>query len=158
MTRKEELLAAFDDAWSHKWESLEGALKGVSEEEAVYRHDSYADEPPEEGYPPAGTILWHLVHLAHCYRNYAVRIEHRPHQQEDVPAPPADSLSEAIGNLKRYRMELRAAIEHVPEAALEEKLPAGEPVASFVRSVVRHDAWHAAQIVVVRRLWRTRRK
>ncbi len=158
MTRKDELLAAFDDAWGHKWESLESALNGATEEEVMYRHYSYADEPPEEEHPPAGTILWHLVHLAHCYRNYAVRIEHRPHKQEDLPAPSAGSLSEAIDNLKRYRKELRKAIERVPEPALEEKLPSGEPIASFVRSVVRHDAWHAAQIVVVRRLWRTREK
>ncbi|HET6400349.1 MAG TPA: DinB family protein [Candidatus Kapabacteria bacterium] len=156
MTRKEEILAAFDDAWGYKWESLESVLNGITEEAAAYQHPIYSEVEREEGYPPAGTILWHLVHLAHCYRHYAGTIEQRPKEREEMPVPEANSLAEAISNLKRYRAELQSAIASVPEDRLDDEVFDYDTVAYLVRMIVRHDAWHASQIAVAKRMYRMR--
>lgn len=156
MTRKDEILAAYDDAWSWRWESLTTALNGVTEEEAAFQHPIYSDVEREESHPPSGSILWHLVHLAHCYRHYVSSIELRPKQGEDYPPPEANSLAEAISNLKLYRAELRNAIASVPEEQLDDEIFNYKTVAQFARMTVRHDAWHASQIAIARRLYRMR--
>jgi uncharacterized damage-inducible protein DinB len=156
MTRKEEILAAYDDAWSYKWESLTAALKDVTEEEAAYQHPIYSDVEREDGHPPSGSIMWHVVHLAHCYRHYVSTIERRPGSSEAFPPPEANSLTEAIANLIRCRAELRSAIASVDEAELDGEVSNYKTVAQLARMTVRHDAWHASQIVIAKRLYRTR--
>ena len=88
MTSKEELLAAFDAVWSHPWESVESILKDVSEEEAWYQHPIYSKEERKAGHPPSGSILWHIVHLGHCYRWYKAMILLRPDKPTEPPPPP----------------------------------------------------------------------
>ncbi len=154
MTQKEELLASFDDVLSHKWESLDAALRGVSEEEVHYQHPAYSDEPDELHYPKAGTILWHLVHLAQCYRHYTTLISERPVRTPEPEAPEANALDEGINNFRLFRSELRNVIASLRDGELNEKMSNGDTVALFVRNVVRHDAWHAAQIVLVKRLYK----
>jgi hypothetical protein len=156
MTRKAELLAAFDDAWDHKWESVSYALSGISEDEANYQHSAYADEPEEPGHPPSGTILWHIVHLAHCYVNYAARVQSRPNEPGELPPPQYESLPNAIENLRAARGSFREAIEGLSEEQLDDVLYYGKPVIDLARSTVRHDVWHGAQIMVARRLYRIR--
>lgn len=157
MTRKSEILAAFDDAWSdEKCESLTLALDGVTEEQAAYQHPIYSEVEPKQGYPSSGTILWHVVHLAHCCRSYASTIERRPEAPEECSPPPADSLARAILNLKRYRDALRTTIVSVPDDQLDDKVFDYDSIAQLVRMSVRHDAWHAAQIAVVKRMYRMR--
>ncbi len=156
MTSKEELLVSFDEVWSHKWESLDSALKDVTEDEARYQHPSYAQEPNELHHSQSGTILWHLVHLAHCYRHYAPAIKDRPIRPPEPDAPRASTLEEATKNLQLYRRRLREVIESLSDNALEEKMGNGESVAQFVRSIIRHDAWHGGQIALAKRLYRVR--
>jgi hypothetical protein len=156
MTQKDELLAAYDAVWSADWESLWSVLPKVTEEEAHFQHPIYSDVEREEGHPPSGTIMWHLVHLSHCYRWYKLVIEQRPNTPEDPGPPPGATLAEAIESLKKYRDELRETIANVPEEALEEKLYYDKPVVALCRSTVRHDAWHASQIAVARRLYKHR--
>jgi len=154
ISRKEELLASFDDAWSYKWESFEYVLQGIGEKEALYQHPIYVNEPPEDGYPPAGTILWHLVHLAHCYKHYVTIIEQRPNRPPDPAAPESHTLAEAVTNLKLYRDKLREAFAALEEEQFDDELSNARTIASFARMVVRHDAWHSGQIALARRLFR----
>ncbi len=156
MTRKEEMLAAYDDAWNWRWESLTAAVQGISEEEAAYQHPIYSDTEREAGHPLSGSILWQLVHLAHCYRHYTSAIERRPEATESFPPPEAHSLAEAIAHLERDRATLRSAIAAVPEAELDDAVSDYNTVAQLVRMTVRHDAWHASQIVLAKRLYRMR--
>ena len=156
MTRKEEILAAYDDAWSWRWESLTAALNGITDEEAAFQHPIYSDVEREEGHPPSGSILWHLVHLAHCYRHYVSAIKRRPDAPEEFPPPEASLLAEAISNLERYRLELRTAIASVPEEELDDEVFNYKTVAQLARMTVRHDAWHASQIAIAKRLYRMR--
>jgi hypothetical protein len=156
MSRKQELLLAFDDAWSYKWESLWVVLDGVTDEEAFYQHPVYSDTEQEPMHPPSGTILWHLVHLGQCYLHYRERIIHRPENTEAPDPPEAHSLEEGIQNLKRCRKMLRDTFESLQEEELEDKYYGMHTVAELARMVVRHDAWHSAQIAVARRLYRMR--
>src|SRR5688572_20181792 len=100
MRRKEELLAAFDDSWRFRWESLDKKLEDVTEVEALYQHLMYADEPQEDEHPPSGTILWNLVHLANVYRWYLTVMRERPNEPQVTDLPLAKSLEEARANLK----------------------------------------------------------
>ena len=156
MTRKDELLAAFDDALNHAWESIEYALSGLTDEEAAYQHKAYGDHPPEADGPLPGTALWHLVHLQGCYDYYTNGILSRPNAPVESSSTPATMLSDAIGNMKLSRLRPRTTIESLSEPQLDEALGSGRAVIELVRASIRHDAWHAGQIMVARRLWRNR--
>lgn len=156
MTSKEELLAAFDEALRHKWESMESALKDLTEDEANYRHEAYRDAERTPSGPPSGTILWQIHHLTHCYNHYTDYIKLRPQKVGEPPPPPILPMSAMLDQLRNSRSNLRATIAALSDIALEEKLSNGESVAEFVRSITRHDAWHSGQIAVARRLYRMR--
>ena len=156
MTVKEELLASFDDAWSHKWESFDSAMNGLTDEEARYQSPIYPDATASADEPPNGTILWHLVHLAQCYQDYAALIIQRPSRPPEPPPPQVTSVMEAIDVAKRSRAALRAAIATLSESELEEKICNGETLTEFIRTRTRHDTWHIAQMVVARRLYKMR--
>lgn len=156
MTRKDELLTSYDAAWSREWESLQSVLKNLTEEESRYQHPAYAEESLEDGYPPAGSVLWYLIHLPHCYRHYVNIIRERP-AKPNVPATPeSNTLEQAIANLLHDRAVLRDTIAMLTEDELDEKLYYDGTVADLVRGTVRHDAWHGGQIALARRLYRTR--
>lgn len=156
MTRKEELLAAFDDVWSHRWESMGKLFDGISDEEANFQDESYvnAERYPED--PEPGTILWYVHHLAHCYRHYVDVVNLHPERPENPPAPAIEPIAALLEVMKRNRIALRDAIAAVPDEQLDEKVYNGDTVAAFVRMVTRHDAWHSGQVAVARRLYRTR--
>ncbi len=154
MTQKEELLTAFDEAWSFKWESIESVLGDISNEEALYQHPSYANLQQEESHPPPGTILTLLVHLTDCYGYYRALIIHRP-EMLNVPAPlEASNMKVAMVNLALRRLELREAIDSLAEQQLEEKIYNHKSVAQLIRMLIRHDAWHSGQIALIKRLYR----
>ena len=156
MTRKDEILASFDETGNHPWESLESALKDLTEDEALYQHPCYAELEQEEGYPPSGSVMWHLTHLSHCYLHYCDVVRSRPVKPEDPPTPEARSLRDAIANVRRYRGDLRSAIAQLSEAEFEEGVYNQKSLAEFARMTIRHDAWHGGQIAMARRLYRNR--
>ena len=154
MTQKEELLTAFDEAWSFKWESIESVLNDISDEEALYQHPSYSNLQQEESHPPPGTILTLLVHLADCYGYYRALIIHRPEMLNVPPPLEAGNMKVAMSNLMLRRLELREAIDSLAEAQFEEKIYNHKSVAQLIRMLIRHDAWHSGQIALIKRLYR----
>src|SRR5579872_6166670 len=105
MTSKEELLLSFDQVWSHPEESVELAVKGLTEEEAWYQHPAYSDLEREFMHPLSGSVLWHLVHLGHCYKWYVDIIHARPNKPEEPLPPEAASFAEGMKNVKIRREE-----------------------------------------------------
>lgn len=156
MTSKEELLAAFDDVYAHKWESMQTAFKNVTEDEANYQHESYRDAERYPGDPLPGTILWYAHHLAHCYDHYTEAIKRRPEKVPPPPPPEILPIDQMIELLKANRAMLREVVASLSEEALDEELASGASVADFIRASIRHDAWHSGQVAVARRLYRTR--
>ena len=156
MGRKEELLAAFDDSWRFRWESLDKKLEDITDEEARYLHPMYADEPLEAEHPPEGTILWHVVHLANVYRWYMVVIRERPAEPTVTDLPLAKSLEEARANLRESRLQFRDYVASLTEEQLDEKHFDGRTPLWIIRMMPRHDAWHTAHITMIRRLYRYR--
>ena len=156
MTRKEELLAAFDDVWSHRWESMGKLFDDISDEEANFQHESYVNAERYPKDPESGTILWYVHHLAHCYRYYINVITMHPERPEAAPHPAIESIGALLDVMKHDRAALRDAITAVPDDQLDEKVYNGDTIAAFVRMVTRHDAWHSGQVAVARRLYRTR--
>jgi hypothetical protein len=149
------LLKAYEDAWSHDEESLDGALCGVASDEASWQHPAYAREPGFPGLPVPGTILWHVAHLEHCARHYAAILEERPVTEEPkTPPPRSASLSELLADLREARTILIGQIGALCDEDLSTPCARGMDVGEFVRMVIRHETWHAGQIAVIRRLYR----
>lgn len=156
LTEKETLLAAFDDAWSHKWESFELVTKDITEEEAQYQHPVYASAEHEAGWPKPGTILWQLVHLEYWYRYYISTLELLPAQEPTLPQiQPATSLSTAMERLLTTRRQLRDTIASLTTDSMDIKLKGDMRTGEFIRMIVRHDSWHSAHIAIARRLYRS---
>ncbi len=151
-------LAQFDHAWDHRWESLTGALAGVAPEEATWQAACYAGEAREPGWPAPGTVHWQVAHLAHCKRYYAAVIRARgaPARPEVEPRPGERSFAEDVADLRATHADLRRAIAECGAHELGVAVGGGMDLAEFLAMAIRHDAWHAAQIAVARRLWRTR--
>ena len=153
-------LQGLDDLWSHPWESLAGALEGVGEIEATWQPPAYADEDVEEGWPLPGTLAWHVAHLAHCKRHYAQVVRGRESAQAVAVRPrrPLASFAEERAALAAAQAELRAALAEVPGDALTLHVgtEASMQLSTFLAAILRHDAWHAGQIAMVRRLHRKR--
>jgi len=59
-----------------------------------------------------------------------------------------------LNRLAQTRTELRAEIARLQDADLEAPCRAEMTVAEFLLMIIRHEAWHAGQIVVIRRLYR----
>jgi hypothetical protein len=70
MSSLDQLLQMFDDAWSHKYESVKTVLNDVTPEEALWQHPAYSATDRMPGMPAAGTILWQVAHLEHSARHY----------------------------------------------------------------------------------------
>jgi hypothetical protein len=151
------LLQMFDDNWSHQCESLRSILQGVTSEESSWQGPAYTAEPFVQGLPEPGTIRWQVAHLEHCARHYTEILRQRPIAREPATPPPGiDDLAELINRLERARRFLREEIQQLGESDLEAPCARGMSVAEFVRGIIRHEAWHAGQLAVIRRLYRQR--
>jgi uncharacterized damage-inducible protein DinB len=157
VSRVRDFVDQMGEAWEHHWESLRGALAGVTEEEAAWQHEAYRAEEREEGWPPPGTILWQIAHVAHCKRFYTRVLEARGRTRPEAePRTPVNGLAAEVDALERAHRAQVAGIAALAEGDLERRVPTGMSVREFVAHQVRHDVWHAAQIAVARRLYRTR--
>lgn len=142
-------LQQFDHAWRHGWESLAPLLESVSEEEAVWQAAAYREITPDEGWPPPGSIHWHVAHLAHCKRDYTAEIR----GEEAAPRPPARTFAASVEQLKEAHAAQRDLLCSLTEEELGRPLANGMSLAEFLTSTIRHDTWHAGQVAGVRRLY-----
>lgn len=153
------LLMLFDANLSHAWESLESVLKGVTEDEARWQAPCYAHEEPQPNCPPVGTILWQLDHLSGCNRHYVQVLRQRPAKEvaESATVPPPGTFAAAMEELRASHTALRAELARVQEHEFLDACGHGSRnVADFISGCLRHEVWHAGQIGLVRRLYRTR--
>jgi uncharacterized damage-inducible protein DinB len=156
LTEKQTLLAAFDDARSHKWESFDLVTKDLTEDEVQFQHAAYADEKQEDGWPKPGSVLWHLVHMEYWYRYYIDCLE-KPTDGTPLPTPDsATTLEAAMEKLNATRKTLRNMISDIPDEGLDFSLRGRIRTGEFIRMIIRHDTYHTAQIAVARRLYRSR--
>lgn len=151
-------LHQLDQAWAHAYESVTSALDGVTDDEAFWQAPCYVGEAREEGWPEPGTIAWQVAHLAHCKRHYAAHCR-RAGAGERPPVTPWEPRASFAGlraALAAAHAEQREAIAGLGDEGLDLTAGNGMPFREFLAMCVRHDTWHAAQIAVGRRLWRTR--
>ncbi len=154
MTPTELLLAAHDESFLHPWESVTSALVDVTDEMALWQAPGYAhiEEHPDD--PRPGTIHGILHHLEHCFHHYALIVHGR--KKCDVPAPPPRecSLAERVRGVTAAFHMLRGEMAALTEADLALRFESGTEMGEFLRSVIRHTAWHAGQIAVVKRMYK----
>ena len=149
------LLASFDDVLDHKWESTSSTFTDLTDEEASWQPPAYADVEPEEGLPLPGTILWQIAHLEYCTRHYTDVMRNRPVVEELPIAPPPDlSLNGLTAALRSAHADLRVEIARLGDDELDTPARGEMSVAEFLRMVMRHEAWHAGQMAMGRRLYR----
>jgi uncharacterized damage-inducible protein DinB len=156
MSSLDQLLQMFDEAWSHKDESVRTVLNDVTPEEALWQHPAYSATDQVPGMPAAGTILWQVAHLEHSARHYTEILRNRPITDEPMTPPPKlSTLPELLAMLQSAHAELRGQIAELTEAGPSQPCARGMTVGEFVRMVIRHDTWHAGQIAVTHRLFRS---
>jgi len=157
----EQILVAFDDAWSHQWESLAHALKDLTEAEARWQHPAYSKEEviPREQLP--GSILWHIVHIEQCERQYEYSIRNK----HEVPTPTlahehSDDLAKMLVAMENTHQQLRDSIAALSDEDLNGFFMKNSgqlgvtSIGSFIHAIIRHNAWHGGQMMVARRLYR----
>lgn len=149
-------LQQFDDAWSHSFESMSFALDGVTEAEAAWQAPCYRTDETEEGWPLPGSIRWQVCHVAHCKRHYTdiflrVGDSERPDVVPWTPLPSFVSDRDALTDIHAHQRE---AIVALGEDRLGVIAGNGMPFREFLSMCIRHDIWHASQIVIARRLYR----
>lgn len=151
-------LSLFDAAWGHAYESLQDALKGVSEAEAAYQAPCYSTEAREEGWPEPGTIAWQVAHLIHCKRHYTEHFLRAASGQavQETPWVPIESFADLCAALENAHGLQRQAIAALEPEWLERTAGNGMTYHEFLAMVIRHDTWHASQIAVARRGYRHR--
>jgi len=80
-------------------------------------------------------------------------VEQRP---ETPPYRPVASFADEVAGLKGAHAEQRDAIAALHDEHLTMKVGNGMPMGEFLAMATRHDTWHAAQIAVARRMYRSR--
>lgn len=150
------MLAGFDHALKHDWESLHDVLRGLTQAEAERQHQGWAAEPHDKGVGKPGTVLWFLNHLEHCHRHYTAVLRGRPNKSSPDTKPPGElDLARALPALQAANADLRAEIAKLNDADLDQPCTTdNKPVVEFLLGVVRHIAWHGGQIATLRRLLR----
>lgn len=158
MGRVEDFADQLDAAWSHRWESVVGALEGVTDDEAAWQAPCYRAEEREEDFPAPGTILWQVAHIAHCKRYYArvLRARNGNEMPSVEPRVACRGLGEEVAAMENAHRAQVAGIRALADADLDGRTPNGMTIPEFLAHQVRHDVWHASQIAVARRLYRTR--
>lgn len=153
MNRTSVLVQGFHDAWSHKWESFTPVIDGLSQAEAEWQHPSYTDIEIEEGWPPNGTILWHITHIIHCQERYARVIRQWGTSAESQTAVfETLDLAPLLARLEHAHNILLACIADVKDEQLD-ILTGNMTMQEFILMSTRHDTWHASQIAMTRRLY-----
>lgn len=151
----EALLAAFDDALTHHYESLAEATAKLAVLEAAWQPSAYSVEPHDPGIGRPGSVLWHLNHLLHCHRHYTAVLRERPAmEQPETPRPGELGLAEVLGALTAANAGLRAEIAKLTDGDYAMPCTRRSNVLQFVNAVVRHIAWHSGQIATTRRHFR----
>lgn len=129
------------------------AIQDLTQAEAKWQHPSYATLEVEDGWPPSGSILWHIAHLIHCIERYV-----RVLTQWDTPtvnqSATFDSLnlSYLLARLQTAHTALAFCIENAHDDELD-TTKSGMTKQEFILMCIRHDSWHAAQIAMARRLY-----
>jgi hypothetical protein len=116
----------------------------------------YAGEEREDGWPVPGTIAWQIAHVTHCKRHYAdcFRSVGKGAIPPVRPWTEVTSLTELLDLLAQAHAEQLAALGALTDAQLDVDIRGGMSVVDFAAMNIRHDAWHASQIAVARRLLR----
>ncbi len=154
-----QLISSLNDSIFHRDESVFSALEGVKNKESEWQHPAYSEEVHWQGMPPPGTIGWHVAHLVHSSDHYAAIIRERPVQHEPETLPPGiQEITELISTLRKAHEKLIRAVSGIPDSELSGDCARGMTLAEFLRMVIRHNAWHAGQIRLLRRLWQHNEK
>ena len=139
---RDHVLRAFDDVFSHRWDSIGSALaKDLTSEEAVWQHPAYRQEPCEPGTPPPGSLFWQLAHLEGCAREYAGILSRRSGGKgDDAPAPRTFNLPALLEALRQSHARLRESIARISDADLTSPCEHYKNTEEFLRMVLRHSA------------------
>jgi uncharacterized damage-inducible protein DinB len=99
--------------------------------------------------------LWQIAHLEHSARHYNYLLLNRPlSTQPQTPPPEATNLEALLHALDESRTAFRRSIAELSDACLDEPCFDTMNVAEFLRMAIRHETWHAGQMIIARRLYR----
>jgi len=151
------------------WETLQAALKGITEEEFWWRPSENVwtvrllenrwtldyDRPKPIPKAPL-TVAWLVVHIATCKMMYVEYSFGAAQQTWDRIAIPSD-LSSALASLHDGHTLLESALSSTTDSDLStlRKTNWGElwPTEQIFSMLIHHDIYHGAQIQTLRKLY-----
>lgn len=160
MNRIELLLTGWDFCYDREdWAPpLGDALKGVTAAQADWKPEGFA-----------GNTIWETVNHLIFYKERLLRRwtgEEKEYPagvtNDDTFAVPENSEAawqETLARSERVHRQLRDKLAQLSEADLENAIP-GKNLEEWMHSLIRHDAYHTGQIVLLRKLqgsWPARR-
>ena len=142
---------SFDgDGWHGP--TLLAAADGMGAAEAVWRPA-----------PDAHNAWEYVVHAAYWTHRALRHVAPDPPQEFDEPGSnffprpaPSRTLAGDVERLRQWHGRLRAAVATLDPGRLDEAAYDGYSVRDLVVGVAAHDAYHAGQVRLVRRLWALR--
>jgi hypothetical protein len=157
---------------SSGWETLQEALKGMTEEEFWWKPSEDAwtlrfvenrwtldyDRPKPIPKAPL-TIAWLIVHIATCKLMY-VEYAFGPAQQTWDKIPIPSDLNSALACLEESHKRLAETLDSMTDNDLStlRKTNWGElwPTEQIFWTLIHHDIYHGAQIQALRKLYHAR--
>jgi hypothetical protein len=144
------LVQAYDGSKPTFIEPLHSAIAGVDAELADWRPA-----------PTEHTIREIVGHAAAVKRRRVRRLRGEPvgslpslFREVASDPPVVGTWNEVVADLRRAHEALLAEVTALDDARLGEKLPGDElPLGLVLTAMAGHDAYHAGQIVAIRRLW-----
>jgi uncharacterized damage-inducible protein DinB len=145
------------------WEPVQGCWSLRPDTDGVYRADWHTGVDPS----PVTTIAWRIWHLIGVYgerrnREWLDRSLEGAAEQFERTAPAPSTAAAALEALEAAQLEWRSVLDMLTDATLEEKLgPVAGPFADadkagFVLHVLDEAIHHAAEVALMRDLWRAR--
>jgi len=140
------------DSWAHPWEGFCSSFEKCTQDEADWVSPAYAEEKSDAGWPPTGSILWHLNHVGACKQTYAWQISNPTKESGEPDWAVCPKIEELVASLQRVNGEfIRACNAANRKSKIMGK--GGHTFDQFIGIALRHETWHAGQIALIRRLY-----
>ncbi|MGE4158352.1 MAG: DinB family protein [Planctomycetota bacterium] len=136
------------------YESLHQALRGVTEQEALWQIPSFANTVQVNPWPQEGTVHFQVAHISNCKRNYIVCIQEKRTDISWLDRERSNTFQEDVNELKKYHEEMCDAVKLLNDDDCNAIVFKSTTLFQYIHERIRHDIWHCGQIAAYRRLYK----
>ena len=171
----QDLIAVFLDTYDYVWHRLRRRLDGLTDAEYLWepvpecwtvrrmedgRYRAHPGQWPETGPSPFTTIAWRMCHIADNFTEDRVARFFGRESPDDPAASHPATAAEGIAYVEHAYALWRSYLDALEDQRLWDKLGASagarseRPLVRFILQYLEEFAHHAAEVAVVRDLYR----